>query len=318
MPKSPQFDFRYLKAQVSIGQVLASYGLDRHLRRKHHSLLGSCPLHRGDNPTAFRVDLQNNMWHCFTACGGGDTVELIRRIENCSYAEAARHLYRLSNGPKPSSSMRAPAPQSCPPSIFFPFRKKIPLNPKVSFLQEVKKISPQTATHFEAGTCEESPFLRGKVAVRIHDLQGNPLGYCGRRLDRKDVSLWGKWCFPKNFPKKDVLYNAHRAICLRHRGVVVVECPWAVMRLAQAGIYSAIALLGTVLTPTQAAWLVRAPLVLLMLDADPPGKKASLAIAATLRSKTHVLIHELPRDMEPEDLTDNELKLIAANLLFSS
>lgn len=182
----------------------------------------------------------------------------------------------------------------------------------------MKKISPQTATYYEAGTCEHSPFLRGKVAVRIHDLQGNPLGYCGRRLDHQAISSWGKWCFPKNFPKKDVLYNAHRAISFRHRGIVVVECPWAVMRLVQAGIYGAVGLLGTTLTPTQAAWLARAPLVSLMLDGDPAGKKAALAIAAIIQSKTHVLIHELPKGMEPEDLTDNELKLIAGNFLFSS
>ena len=44
-------------------------------------------------PTAFRVHLTRGMWRCFTACGGGDTVDLIRCIENCSYAEAARYLY---------------------------------------------------------------------------------------------------------------------------------------------------------------------------------------------------------------------------------
>lgn len=90
------------------------------------------------------------------------------------------------------------------------------------------------------------------------------------------------------------------------------------MRLAQAGIYSAVALLGTTLTPTQAAWLFLAPLILLMLDGDPAGRKAASALTTILQPKTHVLIHELPTGMEPEDLTDSELKLIAGRLLFSS
>ncbi|MEW6378988.1 MAG: hypothetical protein AB1611_05210 [bacterium] len=34
--------------------------------------------------------------------------------------------------------------------------------------------------------------LRGTVAVRLHDLSGNPLGYWGRRLDHKAIVSWGK------------------------------------------------------------------------------------------------------------------------------
>src|SRR5512138_2480522 len=92
------YSFGFLKTRVSIGQVLAAYGLDSRLKGRDGRLKGPCPLHGGDNPTAFRVDLQRNLWRCFTACGGGDTVELIRRIHGCSYAQAARHLYHLAQG----------------------------------------------------------------------------------------------------------------------------------------------------------------------------------------------------------------------------
>jgi DNA primase len=338
--RNSKFDFRSLKTLVSIGQVLSAYGLDRQLKRKNHQLSGPCPLHRGDNPTAFRVRLDRGVWHCFTACGGGDTVELIRRIENCSYAEAARHLYRLAselnpaselnlvNGPKPLLQLPPSLPPSLPPAApaaypapqngaFFPFKRTIPLNPKVSFLQDRKKISVQTATHHEAGTCECSTFLRNTVAVHLHDLSGNPLGYCGRRLDHKAIVSWGKWLFPKNFPKKDVLYNAHRALPFRHKGIIVVECPWAVMRFAQSGICNAVALLGTSLSPLQAAWLTHAPKILLMLDGDQTGKKAASAIANILQPKTRLSIHELHNGMEPEDLADNQLNLIATNFSLS-
>ncbi len=328
--RNSKFDFRSLKTLVSIGQVLSAYGLDRQLKRKNHQLSGPCPLHRGDNPTAFRVQLDRGVWHCFTACGGGDTVELVCRIENCSYAEAAQHLYRLASelnpandpkpllqlppSPPPTAPAGHPAPQNC---AFFPFKRTIPLNPKASFLQDRKKISVQTATHHEAGTCECSTFLRQTVAVRLHDLSGNPLGYCGRRLDHKAIASWGKWLFPKNFPKKHVLYNAHRALPFRHKGIIVVECPWAVMRFAQSGICNAVALLGTSLSPVQAAWLTLAPAVLLMLDADQAGKKATSAIADILQPKTRLFIHELPNGMEPEDLADTQLNLIATNFSLS-
>ena len=79
----------------------------------------------------------------------------------------------------------------------------------------------------------KSSFLRGAVAVRLHDIKGHPIGYCARRLDPHAISRWGKWRFPTGLPKAQLLYNAHRALAARHRGIVVVECPWAAMRLTR-------------------------------------------------------------------------------------
>jgi len=299
---NPKFDFKYLKTRVSIDQVLSAYGLDSKLRRKNHTLVGPCPLHGGDNHTSFRVDLNSGVWHCFTSCGGGDIVDLIRHIEHCSFTEAAHHLSRLIDSPKPFSCAY-PSQYSS----FTPFEHYIPLRPRVSFLQEVKKISVQTALHYETGTTNKSSFLRNTVAVRLHDLSGNPLGYCGRNLDHANILAFGKWRFPKHSPKKTMLYNAHRALPFLNQGIVVVECPWAVMRLGQAGISNAVALLGTSISPIQAAWLAQAPAILLMLDGDQAGRKAASPIAGTLNHKTKVCIHSLPENMEPEDLTDENL-----------
>jgi DNA primase len=302
---NPNFDFKYLKTKVSIDQVLAAYGLDAKLRRQNHSLYGPCPLHGGDNPTAFHVHLKRGLWRCFTACGGGDIVDLIRAIEKCSFAEAAHHLNRLYVKPSSHSLFyTSPPSDNC---TFSPFVYHIPLKPSVPFLQDIKKISVSTALRYEAGTTNKGSFLRGTVAVRLHDLSGQPLGYCGRYLDHKTIIRWGKWRFPKNFPKKNILYNAHRALCSRKQGVIVVECPWAVMRLAQAGVTSAVALLGTTISPAQISWLSKAPKVLLLLDGDQPGRKATSAIANILRHNTNIFIHYLPNDMEPEDLSDKQL-----------
>jgi DNA primase len=149
--------FRFLKTRVSIGQVLAAYGLDSRLKGRCDQLTGPCPLHGGDNPTAFRVDLHRNLWRCFTARGGGDTVELVRRIHRCSYAQAARHLVRPAED-LPSQLIRPAPGSSARSSSFKPFTRSIPINPEAHFLQNIKKISPPTASHFEGGTDSEPPF----------------------------------------------------------------------------------------------------------------------------------------------------------------
>jgi DNA primase len=302
------YSFRFLKTRVSIGQVLAVYGLDSRLKAKSDQLTGPCPLHGGDNPTAFRVHLERNLWRCFTRCGGGDTVELIRRIHKCSYAQAARHLYHLAEG-SPSHIVWTPHRTSdC--SSFKPFTCPIVLDPQAYFLQTIKKITPVTARFFEAGTTRSSPFLIDSVAVRLHDIQGRPLGYCARLLRTSQIARFGKWRFPKHFPKAHILYNAHRAERFRHEGIIVVECPWAAMRLRQAGIPNVVSLLGTQLFDDQFAWLSRSPGILLLLDGDPAGHDASARIAESLRTRTTVYTHLLPDNKEPEDLSDDSLTSI--------
>lgn len=112
-------------------------------------------------------------------------------------------------------------------------------------------------------------FLRNTVAVRLHHLNAHPLGYRGRRPDPNEASRFGKWRFPRNFPKARILYNAHRASRFRKRGIVLVECPRAVMRITRAGFPNAVALLGTALSHIEIDRLSNAGCIHLMLDGDP-------------------------------------------------
>ncbi|MBM4319086.1 MAG: toprim domain-containing protein [Deltaproteobacteria bacterium] len=252
-------------------------------------------------------------------------IELVRRIEGCTYAQAGLHLQRLAgrdcplppvrDGHRQISAEIQPGALADEPG-FRPFRSTIPLDPCCPFLQQAKAITPATATAFEAGLPDQrSAFLRGTVAVRLHDLQGNPLGYCERRLEPTEIQRYGKWKFPRSFPKAGTLYNAHRALSVRQHGLVIVECPWAVMRLAQAGIRAAVALLGTTVSPVQADWLARASAVLLLLDGDHAGRKAAPFIAGALAPTTKVHVHELPDGLEPEDLPDHDLRAIVMGYL---
>jgi len=148
-------------------------------------------------------------------------------------------------------------------------------------------------------------------------MRGSPLGYCGRRLNPDEINRYGKWRFPVNFPKNRILFNAHRSMFYKRKGVVIVECPWAAMRLTQAGFPNVVALLGTSLSLPQVEWFVGVPAVLLMLDGDEAGRKAVPFITKKLSSITKVASYNLPAGLEPEDLSDYELSAIAAGYLFS-
>jgi len=304
-------NFQYLKRAVSIEAVLHDKGLSTIIKKRGDQLFGPCPVHGGDNPRAFVVSLSKNLWHCFTQCNaGGDIVELVRRLDGKTYRQTAQYLASLAHTlPRPSIT-------SCGlsyPKPFRPFTLPLPLNGSIKWLKE-KGITPQTARRFEAGLYQGAGFLNECVGIRLHDLRGRPIGYAGRRLNPERIKQYGKWKFPPALPKKDLLYNYHRVRSHLHKGLVVVEGPWAVMRLDQLHI-PAVALLGIHLSHTQHDILAKLPKVVLMLDGDRAGKQAMVRIRKNLNASTQVRLVQLPTDTDPDDLHDDALRRLTRAFL---
>ena len=311
MPSS-SLAFSHLKRLVSIEQVLTARGVIASLTPRGQRLIGPCPVHHGDHPQAFVVDLAKDLWYCFTRCrGGGDVVELVRRMDHCPYPDVARYLASLANSaPTPARTKAIRSDRA-----YQPYTRELRLDPHASLLAE-KGICAQNARHFEAGTYHGPGFLKGCVTIRLHDPDGGPIGYAGRRLDRQQIRQYGKWKFPPRLPKRDILYGFHRIASRLQQGLAVVECPWGVMRLAQIGI-PAVALLGIHLSPTQVQLLRQTPRILLMLDGDQAGRSASRQIADALNIYTRTQVHrvDLPQGLDPDDLDDSELSRRLSPLL---
>jgi DNA primase len=85
------------------------------------------------------------------------------------------------------------------------------------------------------------------------------------------------------------------------------------MRLAQLNI-PAVALLGIHLSPTQRDLLRTIQPVILMLDGDCAGRRATTRIQNALEPNTKVHTITLPLDHDPDDLTDNQLSSITKHL----
>src|SRR5437868_2204828 len=90
MPKSSFIDFKAVKAATSIEQVLDHYGLLDRFKRNGDSLSGPCPIHKGSNPTQFRVSLSKNIWNCSSKCKkGGNVLDRIAKLQDVSIHSAA-------------------------------------------------------------------------------------------------------------------------------------------------------------------------------------------------------------------------------------
>lgn len=301
MPFPARLDFAEIKRRVSVEDALAARGLLAGLRRRGDRLTGPCPVHGGDNPTAFVVDRRKDVWFCFSGCGrGGDVIELVRRLDGVSHREAAARLAALA----PSAAPPPPIPPARR-SSFRPFERALSLDPHVPWLG-AKQISADTARTYEAGAWRGRGMLAGCVAVRLHSPTGAPWGYAGRRVHGEG----SKWSFPRAFPKGEVLYGHHR-VDPSSSALVVVECPWGVMRLAQIGV-AAVALLGTSMSEHQAELLSRREHVTLLLDGDAAGRRAARELARRLELVVDVRIVDLPRGCDPDDLRDEDLAAVLA------
>ena len=304
-------NFANLKRRVSIVTVLNAKGQMAPFKKRGDQLFGPCPIHGGDNPNAFVISTSKNLWHCFTRCNtGGDVIKLVQRLYGKDYRQTADFLSSLVDIAATSRSVGSAQYRK---KLFTPFTARLQLDASSPWLLK-KQIKPATARRFEAGAYRAKGFLSGCIAVRLHDLLGNPIGYAGRQLNPVLAKQYGKWKFPPRFPKNEILYNFHRIRSANPRAVIVVECPWAVMRLAQLNI-PAVALLGIHLSAVQLDILKKIPRVVLMLDGDYAGRSATFQIRNTLEPYTKLHCITLPQDLDPDDLTDKAL-LSTTNHLF--
>lgn len=95
-------DFKAIKAEVSVEDVALRYGVSLKRSNGSHER-GKCPLPThpaGDDAKSFSINTAKQVWICHsTACAkgrrgkkGGDVIELVAVMENCSLREAGLKL----------------------------------------------------------------------------------------------------------------------------------------------------------------------------------------------------------------------------------
>ena len=83
------------------------------------------------------------------------------------------------------------------------------------------------------------------------------------------------------------------------------------MKVHQAGIRSVVGLMGSAFyDPQRQALLERFRHIILMLDGDPTGRKASIVIAQQLRPHCHVRVVLLPDGVQPDQLTAEDIESV--------
>ncbi len=302
MNKDFKKEVEEIKRKLSIEKVLEKYGMLEGLKRTlSNNLYGPCPIHKGDNPHAFNVSLDKNLWNCFTRCGGGTVIDLIMKIENVSFKEAikkAKRILKECNIEEYERKFKNIERNK-------PLEFRLILDHTHPYLIE-RRIKWETAHYFDIGYCNTG-LLKGRIAIPIHDENGCLVAYAGRAINEK---IKPKYKFPARFRKSLILYNYWRVKNNDNNKIVLVEGFFDVFRLYQAG-YDAIALMGSSISDYQAYLLEKLDKkIIIMLDGDDAGRKGTEKLIEKLGHKIDYEIIYLPENKQPDDFGENELREI--------
>jgi len=315
-------DYRALKQSVGIAEVLSSY----QVRLKpvgRNQLRGRCPLptHGSERSLdSFSVHTAKNVWACHsTSCCearqgrvGGNILDLVALLEGCSIREAALHLHggwpaesRVCEQLASKGSSSSPAPLQP-----LPFSLRLSWH---SYLDQ-RGIHPATASQFGVGYYAGPGFLRGRIALPIHDTEDRLVAYAGRSIDGSEP----RYLFPPGFGKSQVVFNLHRAcreVAARPAVCVIVEGFFDCLRVHQAGYRQVIALMGLSLSEVQEKILLaRFREMVLMLDGDEAGRCATRQLAARLRRRRSLAVAEVPGGRQPDQLSSEEIERILSGV----
>jgi DNA primase len=157
-----------------------------------------------------------------------------------------------------------------------------------------------TAQEFGIGFYGGSGIFGGRLVIPLHNERGQLVAYCGRALEDAQP----RYRFPSGFSKSEILFNLHRAAASGRQTVVVVEGFFDCLKLRQAGVSSVVALMGAALYSSQHRLLLeRFRRIILMLDGDDAGRRATTAIAARLQPHASVRMLHLPDAVQPDQLS---------------
>ena len=205
MPK--YIDFAILKEQVSIEQVFPMLELD--LKNKGDQWRGACPVCESDDRSLV-VTPAKQAFYCFKAKQGGDLIAFVAHIRDLGMRDAALAIADFcGNSTVPDERNSTSSRGTVPPSAGGKETQK--LRP-LAYLETDHKaladlgLSQATLEHFEAGYAPKG-ILRGRLAIPIHDLNGELVAYCGRAVKDGQRPVLA---FPKGFDPSLYFFNLHR------------------------------------------------------------------------------------------------------------
>ena len=310
-------------------------------KRSGSNMFGLCPFHSEKTPS-FSVSPDKQFYHCFGCGKGGGVINFIMDIENLSYPEAVEFLAKRANMPMPEETNDAESRKRArmlalnkDAARFFYDQLSTPLGESAREYIGKRQIRPATVKRFGLGAAPDDWSLllnamekkgytgqelfeaglarrgknggyydtfRNRLMFPVIDVRGNVIGFSGRILGNGEPKYM-------NSPETIVFSKSHNLFALNLAKkskcgyIILAEGNIDVASLHQAGFDSAVASLGTSLTPEQARLLSRyTSEIVIAYDNDGAGQKASQrAIGILEKLEVRVRVLQMQGAKDPDE-----------------
>ena len=314
-------------------------GYVRLTKRSGANLFGLCPFHSEKTPS-FSVSPEKQIYHCFGCGKGGGVINFIMEIEGLSFREAVQFLAKRvgmevpdERGDTESRKRERMLALNKDAARFFHSRLTDPSGAPAQDYVNRRGIAPKMVRTFGLGFAPDSwdallkamtalgytrqemfdagliragkkegsfyDTFRNRLMFPVIDIRGNVIGFSGRILGDGEPKYMNS---PETmvFNKSRNLFAINLAKKTKAPYFILAEGNVDVLMMHQAGFDSAVASLGTSLTPEQARLISRyTGEVVIAYDSDGAGQKASqraIGILEKLDIKVRILRMEGAKD----------------------
>ena len=353
----PESFLQELAERNDIVDVVSSYV--RLTKRSGANLFGLCPFHSEKTPS-FSVAPDKQIYHCFGCGKGGSVINFIMEIENLSFPDAVEFLARRAGMEVPDDGDKAQRDRrgrllalNREAARFFYAALTAPGGKPAQDYVLRREISPAMVKNFGLGFAPDSFYaltdamhekgfqdyelidaglananksgngvhdvFRNRLMFPVIDVRGNVIGFSGRILGDGEPKYLNSRETPV-FSKSRNLFALNLAKKSKNGYILLAEGNIDVVSMHQAGFDSAVASLGTSLTPEQARLISRyTSEVVIAYDNDAAGQKAAqraIGILEPLDLRVRVLRMEGAKD--PDEFIKAKGRDAFANLLSAS
>lgn len=285
-------------------------------------LVGSCPIHDGDNPAAFNINIDPEskhygLWFCNTHfChlekSGQDIFGLIHALLSKEKKTSFKQMILFCN----DFLEKTPEPRKIKRIV-----KNEPVQQKRITRQQIRDFltfpakqyiergfKEETLDHFDVGVCyhPKSKMYKRIVFPVFDEDDQYMVGCVGRTINGHS----DKWKNLKGFNKSNFLYNYAKALPYINdsKAIILVEGQGDVLRFYEAGVNNVVGLFGCTLSDMQEFLIqkTKAKTVILALDNDDAGTKGTNQIKKQL-PHFEVIQIQLSNSKDIGDLTIQEI-----------
>ena len=309
------FSESFLQELIERNDIVDVVGSYVRLTKKSGSnQFGLCPFHSEKTPS-FSVSTDRQIYHCFGCGKGGGVINFVMEIEGLNFPEAVEFLAKRVGMAMPEQEDNAESRKRRrmldlnreAAKFFYSCLSRPEGKPAIDYMAR-REISPATAKRFGLGFAPDTwdsllkamkskgyseremaeaglvrngkngshyDTFRNRLMFPVIDVKGDVIGFSGRILGDGEPKYMNS---PETlvFNKSRNLFGLNLAKKSKSGYIILAEGNIDVVMMHQAGFDSAVASLGTSLTPEQARLISRyANEVVIAYDSDGAGQKAA-------------------------------------------